>query len=369
MRLTLQRGICLALALVLVPLVAEAKRKHLPDFEWGLDVSGAAIYNSNLIGISAHDRNTFLSDPVLFPTPLESVDDLENEFQIHPNVRWRAPLNLMIGADYRFKYVHRDRNTFSDYQSHSFSLSARPRVAGYRWSTRLRMFGIPSYYVRVYKDRDYNEWDAARYANFDYSLSGRYRWWRSLWSEAGLGYGTYYYNRKFTEYDSEYRYVSLGSGYEFAPDLSLNTGYTRRISDNVGKSQPGVSRIPPDNPDQIVDTEYGDSDFNEDDWSAQAIYRPVRWTSLPVEASASYRLRRRVYTTDRPLDLDPFHRGRLDKRGTFTLGLNVKAVSRLEVEPYFTYDERWADSMAPQVPLVKNYVRREYGLTLTYTIK
>jgi hypothetical protein len=369
MRPTLQRGFCLALALVLVPFAAEAKRKHRPDFEWGLDVSGAAIYYSNLIGISAHDRNTFLSDPVLFPTPLESVDDLENEFQIHPDVRWRAPLNLMLGADYRFKYVHRLRNSFTDYQTHSLSLSARPRLAGYRWSTRLRIFGIPSYYLRVYKDRDYDEWHAARFANYDYSLSGRYRWWRSLWSEAGLGYGTYYYNRKFTEYDSEYRYFSLGSGYEFAPDVSLSAGYTRRLSDNVGQSQPGISTIPPDNPDQTSDTEYGDADFNEDDWSAQVVYRPSRWTSFPVETSVSYRLRRRIYTTERSLDQDPFHRGRLDQRGTFTLGMNVRAVPRLAIEPYFTYDERRADSKAPAVPLVKNFVRREFGMTLTYTIR
>ena len=370
MRRFLSIALCAVLAFSLLPLDAQArKRKSLPKLDWGLDLSAAGIYNSNVIGVSAQDRNAFLNDPNSFPTPLESVDDLENELQIHPSLRWRAPLNLMVGADYRLKFVHRLRNSFTDYQTHSFTLSARPRVAGYRWSARARVFGIPSYYLRVYRDRDYSSYESARFANCDYSLTGRLRWWQSLWSEVGGGYGTYYYNEKFTEYDSEYWNATVGSGYDFATGWSLDGSYTRRISENVGKDQPGVFNAPPEDPSQIGDTEYGDSDFDEDDFAA-TIASHLGWiTPLPVDASLSYRWRRRVYTTDRSLEQDPFHRGRLDKRGQLTASVKVKVIPSLAAEPYFTYDERRTESEAPQVPLVKNFVRREFGLVLTYTLK
>jgi hypothetical protein len=349
--------------------MAHARRKALPKIEWGLDVSAAAIYNSNIVGLSGNDRRSFLKFPAGFPTPLESVDDMENELQFHPTFRWRAPLNLMLGADYRLKLVHRLRNDFTDYQSHTVALSARPRVAGYRWSARLRIAGIPSYYLRVYKDRDYGRWEPAKYANWDYSASGRLRWWQSLWSEAGLGFSTYYYNNKFTEYDSENRYATLGSGYDFATGWSISGSFTRRIADNVGKDQPGVFNTPPADPSLIGDSEYGDSGFKENDWTGQ-VASHLDWV-LPVrsEASLTYHWRRRVYTATRPLDLDPFHRGRVDRRGQFTAAVRVTIVPALTAEPYLTYDERRTDSPDLRVPAIKSFVRREFGLTVTYSLQ
>ncbi len=355
--------------LALLPGAAEARRKALPKIEWGLDLAAGAIYNSNIIGLSAGDRSAFLSDPNAFPTPLESVDDMENELQIHPDVRWRAPLNLMLGADYRLKFVHRLRNEFTDYQTHSLTLSARPRMAGYRWSARMRIFAMPSYYLRAYRDRDYGTWEAARFANWDYSLSGRLRWWQSLWSEAGAGAGTYYYNKKFTEYDSEYRYGTVASGYDFGTGWSVSGTYARRLSDNIGKNQPGVFNTPPEDPSQLGDSEYGDSDFNEDDVTAQVLSRLGWVIPLPTEVSLTYRWRRRVYTTNRSFELDPFHRGRLDNRHQITVAADVAIVSRLTAAPYFTYDERRTDSPNQRVVQVKSFVRREFGLTLTCTIK
>ncbi len=354
--------------LTMLPQDAVARRT-LPKLEWRLDITGSSIYNSNVIGISGPDRSQFLNDPEGFPTPLESVDDLETELQLHPNIRWRAPLNLMIDADYRLKFVHRLRNDFTDYQTHSFTLAARPRVAGHRWSVRTRVFAIPSYYLRVYRDRDRGERLPAKFGNYDYSASARLRWWQSLWSEAGAGYGTYYYNPQFTEYDSEYWEVNFGSGYVPAPGLAISGSYTRRISENVGKDQPGVFNTPPEDPVEIGDTEYGDGDFNEDEWNGRITSSLGVTLLLPTEASLSYRWRRRTYTTDRTLEQDPFHRGRLDRRGQLTASLNVTIIRSLSAEPYFTYDERRTESEAPQVPMAKDFIRREFGLSLTYTIK
>ena len=116
--------------------------------------------------------STLSSAPTaLYPTPLETLDDFENELQLHPDIRWRAPLATMVTADYRLKLVSRAKNSFTNYQTHTFSIGLRPRVAGYRWSARVRVLGIPSMYLRTYKDRDYNEYHAARFRNWDYEAS------------------------------------------------------------------------------------------------------------------------------------------------------------------------------------------------------
>jgi hypothetical protein len=345
-------------------------RRSLPVWEWSLAASLGMTYDDNVLGFSERDRNNFLRDPDSFPTPLKSVDDLETTLTVRPALQWRAPLTLMVSGDYRLKAVHRVRNGFSDYQTHLVGLSLRPRKFGYPWSVRLRILAIPSHYLRVYRDRDYSQRFATRYSNWDYAASFRYRVMSPLWLEAGASYGTYYYNDKFTEYDSEQRDFTLGASGDLPwSETRLNVGYTRRFSDNVGKNQAGALRVVPGEPGEIEDTEYGDSDYNEDDiaLSISAALPTARF--LPTEGALGYRHRRRVYTTERPLSSDPFHRGRLDNRGQWQISLTTHPSRVWETEVFFAYESRRTDSEEPIVPLVKDFIRREIGLILTYRIR
>jgi hypothetical protein len=345
------------------------KKRALPVWEWGLSASLGMTYDNNVLGFSERDRNSFLRDPGAFPTPLESVDDLETWLSVRPTLQWRAPLTLMVSGDYRFKAVHRVRNDFSDYQTHVFDLSVRPRTTGYPWSARFRVLAVPSYYLRVYRDRDYDQRFAARYANWDYAATFRYRLTAPLWLEAGAAYGTYYYDRKFTEYDSEYRDFTLGGSYESPWKIRASAGYTRRLSSNVGKNQAGALGTVPDEVGAVEDAEYGDSDYHEDDASA-SVSAALPWiTFAPTEASLGYRHRRRVYVTDRSLAEDPFHRGRLDNRGQWQVSLTVSPSRAWDVEAFFAYESRQADSDETSVPLAKNFVRRELGMLFTYRIR
>jgi hypothetical protein len=345
------------------------KRRALRVWEWGLSTSLGMTYDDNVLGFSERDRNGFLRDPGAFPTPLESVDDLETSLSVRPTVQWRAPLTLMVSGDYRFKAVHRARNEFSDYQTHLIGLSLRPRTPGYPWSARFRILTVPSYYLRVYHDRDYQEHFATRYANWDYAASFRYRLTSPLWLEAGAAYGTYYYNSKFTEYDSEYRDFMLGGSYDAPWEIRLSASYTRRLSDNAGKNQSGALRSAPSEPGLVEDTEYGDADYHEDDASV-SVSAPVPWiAAVPTEASLAYRHRRRVYTTNRSLTDDPFHRGRLDNRGQAQIAVTVRPLRAWDVEAFFAYESRRTASDEPAVPLAKNFIRREFGLLFTYRIR
>jgi hypothetical protein len=348
---------------------AARKKRTLPTWEWHCSAAVGTVYTSNVLGISEPDRDLFLRDPAAFPTPLEAVDDLQSEVQLHPEIRWRAPHQMMVSTDYRFRDIHRFENVFTSYQTHSFGLGLRPRTTDFRWSLRYRLFIIPSFYLRVYKDRDYNQRESARFRNWDHELSIRYRVLDPLAMEIKAARGTYYYNRKFTEYDSKYYDGTLGATYAFPWDMTIGGGYTRRISDNIGKDQPGATTLLPTDSSLTSDSEYGDADFHENELfvNADALVPWIKFTA--VRGGTDFRYRRRVYTTNRPVEFDPFHRGRLDKRWEWTSSVTADIVSGISAQAYFTYESRHTDSPMPQVPLVKNFLRREFGLIFTLALK
>ncbi|MBK6766953.1 MAG: hypothetical protein IPG71_11805 [bacterium] len=272
----------------------------------------------------------------------------------------------MVGLQYRFKAVGRVQNDYTNYQTHGLSVNLRPRVRGYKWSARAGVFAIPSFYLRVYRDRDLGAYDEARFANWEYTGDFSYRIAEPLWLSVIAGYGSYYYNARFTEYDSEYQ--ELGGELEYTTrwDPRVTVRYLRRISDNVGKTQADGPFSGPTG--ALEDTEYGDGDFSEDDMRL-SVKSPVKFLPLKMlSASLDARIRRRVYTTDRSLEADPFHRGRMDKRWEVTPALSWNAVAAFEINAYFTYEQRNVESDHDPVALVKNFVRREFGLGVSYRI-
>jgi len=368
MNLLSRKSLILFLLLFLISGGAEARKHSYPVTEWGLRVSAGTVYNDNLLRFSSADIDRFDNFDERFATPMETIDDFEMEFSIRPSIRWRAPLNLMVDGDYNLKAVKRAQNSITDYQTHTFSVSVRPRVRGYKWSLGYRAFRIPSYYLRVYRDRDYNEYHAARFMNWDHSAEIEYRLSSKAWLSLRAGIGTYYYNEKFTEYDSEYSEGTGGIRLYLPAKVVLSGSYTRRISDNVGKDQAFIPQFNPETSAISEDSEYGDSDFNEDEFRVRARRQLGFLTWADVDASLSYRLRRRVYTTNRSIVDDPFHRGRLDNRFEISPSFDVALTKQFSVNLYYLHEERDTESDYEAVIQAKNFVRREYGMTLTYTI-
>jgi len=366
-RLLLYAGLaCVVLA---GPQQTEArKRSKLPSVEWGLRVGLNAIYNDNVLRLSGPDQNSFRAYNPSFRTPLETVDDGETEVSLAPSIQWRAPSNMMVSGYYRFKAVQRKENDFTNYQTHSLSATIRPRVRGYKWAAKASVFTIPSFYLRVYRDRDYGTYEDARFANWEYSGEFSVRPAESLWFSLQGGFGTYYYGEKFTEYDSEYTEIGAEARIATPWKPTVTVRYTRRAAINVGKDQ-AFQSVPSFDSEQVLeDNEYGDSDNNEDEFR-MAIRSPLRFSDgLVLDGSLSSRLRRRVYTTDRTVELDPFHRGRLDNRWDVTPALTWSLNSAFDLDGYFTYEQRDSRSDVPGVSRVKSFIRREVGLGLTYRI-
>lgn len=359
----------LLLTSVLLVSAAEARKTtRLPALEWGMRVGVTGIYNDNVLRLSDPDQNAFRRRDPAFRTELQTIDDGETELTLTPSIQWRAPANMMMNGIYRFKSVQRVKNDFTNYQTHSLTASVRPRTKGYRWTAKVSAFTIPSFYLRVYRDRDFGTYEDARFKNWEYSGEFAVRPAASLWIAAQAGYGSVYYGEKFTEFDTES--IEFGPEIRYAtpwqPILTLR--YARRLNENVGKDQ-SFSAVPSFESDEVLeDNEYGDGDSHEDEFRAQ-IRTPLHIGSdVVLDAALSSRFRRRVYTTDRSLEIDPFHRGRLDNRWEITPTLSWAVNSALDLDAIFVYEQRVSRSDIEGVPRVKNFDRREFGLGLTYKI-
>jgi hypothetical protein len=75
-----------------------------------------------------------------------------------------------------------------------------------------------------------------------------------------------------------------------------------------------------------------------------------------------WQLRRRIYTTERSLDEDPFHRGRLDLRWKLAPSLTTALTPRVDLTLGFSYEERTTTSDISRVEEIKSFkVRQVFG--------
>lgn len=358
------------ISVLLVSQEVEARRQsRLPTFEWGLKVGIAGIYNDNVLRLSETDQDAFRRSSSTFRTPLETIDDGETEFSIAPAIQWRAPANLMAIGAYRFKTVQRLNNEFSSYQTHSFSATLRPRTKGYRWSAKLSVFAIPDFYLRVYRDRDFGTYHDTRFKNFEYSGEFSIRPLPQVWLAGQSGFGSIYYDKRFTEFDSEFYEIGGEVRYSAPWASTVSLRYTRRNSDNIGKSQQFLYYPSFESDVVLEDNEYGDADNTEDELRL-VLRSPLRLAQeLSLDASITTRIRRRVYSTMNSLESDPFHRGRLDNRWEVTPSLSFPVNSAIDIEVFYTHEERKSESDVEGVPRVKDFDRNEIGIGATYSLR
>lgn len=342
---------------------AKQKRSFSPD--WSLSVQLGGRYVNNVIRLSEADIDRFQHNAQPFETPIETYDDWKNELILRPKLRLRLPKRHRLISVYSFKAAQYASNNFLDYQTHTLNLYLRPISSRHRWLINLRAFTIPSYYLRNHYDRDTGVYHAARFQSWQYRAAPRFRFWKPLWIELRYGFETTYYNSKFTEYDGEMNSVGIGTEYRGLRPLTFTFRYQRNASDNIGHEQADEYAS---SPSEFLekDAEYGDASFDEDEFYAKVSGRITSFASVPITGSLSGRLRRRVYTTDNSLDVDPFHRGRLDTRWKISPSVTATFNKKIALIISFSHEERKTLSDIARVEEIKNFRVREMSLMFEY---
>ena len=78
--------------------------------------------------------------------------------------------------------------------------------------------------------------------------------------------------------------------------------------------------------------------------------------------------RLRYYQSNLPLNQDPFHAGRKDRRDIIATKVSLSASKAIDLEFIFTYDLRRTESPESVVSDIKNYNSRAFELNAVYQV-
>ncbi|HEX7344870.1 MAG TPA: hypothetical protein VF398_11425 [bacterium] len=329
-------------------------------FPLTVKVAFSTSYDDNILKYSDQDLNRFETHTEPFPSEITTTDDWVNAFGL------RLYRDFDLGRRFRFRPYYAGKislyavNQIKNYQSHNFIGRLAYRNRAY---FSLKYFYLPSYYLRIYKDKDWNAFRGAQFDLFRPAVSLRVR---SPWAEfeAEGGRELTYYSEYFTEYDAEAFFWNVSASRTILENLSLTVGYGLKVSDNIGFDQIGVGSLT----DPTVDTEYGDASYEEDQYSLEIAYLlplPAKWDwkiGLNVQHSERY------YQSSLTSLQDPFHVGREDRRTSFEPSLTVSPGLSLDLELRYSYDRRRTDSPVPSVSQVKDFDQHAIEFSVIYQI-
>ena len=119
----------------------------------------------------------------------------------------------------------------------------------------------------------------------------------------------------------------------------------------------------------MEDTEYGEGDFDEDQFHLALEYRPRRFLGKRWDFSLDGEIRLRYYTTGNSINDDPFHSGRKDTRWEIVPGASVRIVRHLWLSAKYEYEARDTVSDEPAVEAAKDFTRQAFILGLKYEFR
>lgn len=329
-------------------------------FPLSVRVQWSSSYDDNILKYSSRDIGRFENRTEVAPSEVTTLDDWVNTF----GVRLYRDLSLSRSIKFRPYYSGKislySVNQLKNYQSHYFLGRFSYRYRAYLY---LQYFYMPGYYLRVYYDRDVGEYRGCEFNLYQPAIRLRWRF-PPYEVEGDLGREFIYYDGSFTEYDSEAIYWGLSGSYDGIEDLNVTLGYAFKVSDNVGFNQ--SSLVSPVDPS--VDTEYGDSSYEEDQYSLRLSYHIPFESNWDWEVSLAVQRRLRYYQSDLSTLQDPFHIGRKDRRDIIEPAVSFSPSSQVQIELRFSYDLRRTDSPDPVVSSIKNYDDHSFEFSVDYRI-
>ncbi len=336
-----------------------------PSFSKGelpltLKVSYSSAYDDNILNYSNRDLDRFENNAESYPSEITTTDDWINTFNL------RAYNDFNLGRKFKFRPYYSYRislnavNQVKNLQSHYFLARFSYKYRAYLY---MQYSYVPGYYLRIYRDRDLDEYHTCDFNSYRPSLRLRFRQ-PPYQIEGQLGREFIYYNKYFTEYDSEGTYWGIKGSYKTPINLNLSLGYQLKTSDNVGFDQ----NIQVSPAELVEDTEYGDSSYEEDRFRINLSYPLPLKAPWDWELGLDYQRRIRYYQSELNLSDDPFHTGREDDRILITPSIKFSSSFDLDFKLEYTYDQRETDSPEPSVSSVKNFKNHTIELTVTYQI-
>ncbi len=318
-----------------------------------------ANYDDNILRYSDRDLDRFEQSSEYYPSMLSSYDDWKNEFRLKTYFRGPRLFGSRMRLYYFAKFAAYYRNPFKNYHNHTLYINQK---LGKKLEAHFKYFYMPKFYLREYRDRDLDRYESCDFENHQVRPAITYTILKKTDVTIRIEYEQIYYNKYFTEYDSEsWLYEGLLTQ-KMGRNLTLGLSYGFKVSDNAGYTS--LLSTPGSAPEE--DSEYGESSYEADIYQFDARYRLRKLWGEDSDISLQYKLRRRCYSTDNTVEDDPFHAGRVDFRHRITASITRDILPLLEMELGYIHEWRDTDSPAPLVKEIKNFRQNVLAFSLTY---
>ena len=322
-------------------------------------------YDDNILRYSGRDIDRFKYSAESYLSKLSTFDDWKNEFTL--KIYLDGPQILKYRSDiwYFGKFAGYYRNPFNNYSTHTLILKQKLHD---RIEIHFKYFYMPDFYLREYRDRDTGEPEKCSFDDHQVRLGVTVEPIKNLNVTVQAEFEQLYYNEYFTEYDSESWLYELELEKRFGRNFWLVLNYGYKLSDNIGSVSVQTTPMNID-PQFLEDSEYGDSSYEADIYMIE-LRRRFRQGLLSDDfwVKMQYKLRRRFYTTDNSLILDPYHAGRQDDRTRWIFSVTQDIGSLWEIGLEYTYEYRDTESYYKTVVDAKDFSQNIITLNLTRRI-
>ena len=319
-------------------------------------------YDDNILRYSERDIDRFIDRTEISPSKISTNDDWKNDARLKFYFDGPKVLRKPIKFRYFFKYSSYLRNSFKNYLNHSVYIS---QEVGKIVDVELMYFNMPGYYLREYNDKDINEYHSCDFDDERIRLGFSVKPIKQTVIGLQFEFETLYYNKYFTEYDSESRFLNLYVTQKIGKDFTVTGNYGFMKSDNVGYIPIVASLV---NPGVEEDSEYGDSSYDEDIYEISLRYRLRSESKKNTDFSLQYKLRNRFYTTDNSLESDPFHAGREDNRHRITFEIDRELSKSVDAGIIYVREWRKVESLNQTVKDIKEFTQNNFAFTMTFKI-
>ncbi len=360
--------VLLSLLLVVSAFVFTASAKE-KSWDWqdetSLTLNYQGGYDSNILELSEEDIDRFDNGELPLATDVESYDDFVQSLGLHARLSLPKLWGWRDGSiSYSFNYLSFANNSYNDRPIHNLYFT---HDILNRTDIFFSYLYIPERYLRDYYDRDSGEIIGTQ---FDYDLLGggiQYSpdFLKGMRLSARYEYFTIYYNKYFTEYDSEGWGLRFDLRYKVNKVVTLTGIVKRRWSDNVGFNQHLAGST--NDPGQ-TDSEYGDGSYGEEWFELVADFNVYDLLPNRIDLSLSARLRHRFYDSELSVDNDPVHAGREHNHWRFGLETKTKIIGNLYGGPSVEYEFRRTDSPVDWLKERKDFNAFRASLNLSYRL-
>lgn len=346
--------------------VAAQKKKVKTSKRWTIDLSLQSGYDNNALRYSDKYLQRFKNNQDEGRFHIKKYDDLVMNYTARLSYSERFIKNMLSVFTARINYNQYTFNTIKTW--YQLDLMYQQYITQ-KTSLMFSYSYIPEFYVAHFRDNDwvkvygytpitfqpftFSKNDFSFWLQHNFSTTTRVRVYFSLMK--------YYYNKHFTEYDSDNYLTGVRVSRDISSKLSLDAAYKFVRSNAKGYDEPGEDKLTSDD---------ADAAYNEHNIIIGAAYKLPRVFKLDNKIDLSVELFRRYYFTDKTVLEDQLHSGRNDLSYRVGLKYDLAVLKNLTTGLYFNYAFRNAESSNNTnnefISDEKDYDQFKCGVSLSY---